>query len=313
MKNFKVFAEVFDTEINSLNYVKKNLDAKNIDEIINFLFNVKGKIIVSAIGKSAHIGKKISATLSSVGTESFFLHATEAFHGDLGVINTNDVLLLISYSGETDEVLKVLNYAKKNKIKSLSITGNKLSSLAKNTDYHICSKIIQEACILNLAPTSSTTATLLIGDAISVSLMSLKNFKKENFAKYHPGGSLGRRLLTNVGDITQTKNLPLIDENISIADLIYTISNSGFGIGVCVQNNNIIGIVTDGDIRRVISQFNEINQIKVDKILNKNFKYIYEKSSLEEAKEVMQLNKILTLPVIDNNKKFIGLIQYYDL
>lgn len=252
MSHFKSFIDVFDDEINSVKNVISNFDQENINKIIDVILHNNGRLIVSGIGKSGLIGKKIAATLASTGTSSFFIHSTEAYHGDLGMINQNDILLLISYSGESDDVLKVLSFCNGNEIKTISVTGNKNSTLAKNSNYFINSNINSEACHLDLAPTSSTTATLIIGDAIAVTLMKAKKFSDADFAKYHPGGKIGKRLLTKVKDVMKTDKLPILDMNMDISDIIYTISNSGYGIGFLLQNKNIIGVITDGDIRRAI-------------------------------------------------------------
>ena len=313
MNHFKNFTDVFDDEIDSLKYVISNLDKKNINKIIEKILNIEGRLIVSGIGKSGHIGKKIASTLASTGTHSFFIHSTEAFHGDLGMINSNDALLLISYSGETDEVLKVLDYANKNNIITLSITGNDSSTLATNSTFHICSNIIDEACSLNLAPTSSTTATLILGDAIAICLMKAKKFNKIDFAKYHPGGSLGKRLLTKVNDVMIINNLPIVSNRMNIMEIIFKISECGYGIAFLVEKNKLVGVITDGDIRRSFNNDKSFKNSKIVDLINKEYKFANLESNLEEIKNIMRDNKIITLPVIDSNKKILGLVQYYDI
>ena len=221
MSHFKSFIDVFDDEIKSVKNVISNFNQENINKIIDEILHSSGRLIVSGIGKSGLIGKKIAATLASTGTSSFFIHSTEAYHGDLGMINQNDILLLISYSGESDDVLKVLSFCNENEIKTISVTGNENSTLAKNSNYFINSNIISEACHLDLAPTSSTTATLIIGDAIAVTLMKAKKFTEADFAKYHPGGKIGKRLLTKVKDIMKTDKLPILHKNMDISDIEY--------------------------------------------------------------------------------------------
>ena len=313
MSHFKSFIDVFDDEIKSLKNVISNFNQENINKIIDEILNSSGRLIVSGIGKSGLIGKKIAATLASTGTSSFFIHSTEAYHGDLGMINQNDILLLISYSGESDDVLKVLSFCNKNEIKTISVTGNKNSTLAKNSNYFINSNIISEACHLDLAPTSSTTATLIIGDAIAVTLMKAKKFTEADFAKYHPGGKIGKRLLTKVKDVMKTDKLPILDKNMDISDIIYNISNSGYGIGFLLQNKNIIGVITDGDIRRAIKLELNLKKIQLQSLINKNFKFTRPDSNLHEVKNIMQTNKIITLPVIDTDNALLGLVQYYDI
>ena len=313
MSHFKSFIDVFDDEIKSVKNVISNFSQDNINKIIDEILNNSGRLIVSGIGKSGLIGKKIAATLASTGTSSFFIHSTEAYHGDLGMINQNDILLLISYSGESDDVLKVLSFCNENEIKTISVTGNKNSTLAKNSNYFINSNIISEACHLDLAPTSSTTATLIIGDAIAVTLMKAKKFTEADFAKYHPGGKIGKRLLTKVKDVMKTDKLPILDENMDISDIIYNISNSGYGIGFLLQNKNIIGVITDGDIRRAIKLELNLKKIQLQSLINKNFKFTRPDSNLHEVKNIMQTNKIITLPVIDTDNTLVGLVQYYDI
>lgn len=313
MSHFKSFIDVFDDEIKSVKNVISNFSQDNINKIIDEILNNSGRLIVSGIGKSGLIGKKIAATLSSTGTSSFFIHSTEAYHGDLGMINQNDILLLISYSGESDDVLKVLSFCNENEIKTISVTGNKNSTLAKNSNYFINSNIISEACHLDLAPTSSTTATLIIGDAIAVTLMKAKKFTEADFAKYHPGGKIGKRLLTKVKDVMKTDKLPILDKNMDLSDIIYNISNSGYGIGFLLQNKNIIGVITDGDIRRAIKLELNLKKIQLQSLINKNFKFARPDSNLHEVKNIMQTNKIITLPVIDTDNTLVGLVQYYDI
>ena len=313
MSHFKSFIDVFDDEIKSVKNVISNFSQDNINNIIDEILHNSGRLIVSGIGKSGLIGKKIAATLASTGTSSFFIHSTEAYHGDLGMINQNDILLLISYSGESDDVLKVLSFCNENEIKTISVTGNKNSTLAKNSNYFINSNIISEACHLDLAPTSSTTATLIIGDAIAVTLMKAKKFTEADFAKYHPGGKIGKRLLTKVKDVMKTDKLPILDKNMDISDIIYNISNSGYGIGFLLQNKNIIGVITDGDIRRAIKLELNLKKIQLQSLINKNFKFTRPDSNLHEVKNIMQTNKIITLPVIDTDNTLVGLVQYYDI
>ena len=257
-------------------------------------------------------GKKIAATLASTGTQSFFIHSTEAFHGDLGMINKEDAILLISYSGETNDVLKVLDYANKNNILTIAISGNESSTLANNSRFHICCNIVNEACSLNLAPTSSTTATLVIGDAIAVCLMKAKKFKEIDFAKY-PGGTLGKRLLTVVSDIMIKENLPIINDKMNIFDVIFKISNCGYGIAFLVKNKTLIGVITDGDIRRSLKDKNRFEESKIFDLVNTKYLYANMNSNLEDVKIIMRKNKIITLPVIDSDKKILGLVQFYDL
>ena len=247
----KLAQEVFEIEAKEIANLSSRLTA-DFENAIHAILQSSGKLIVSGMGKSGIIGKKIAATLASTGTPSFFLHPGEAYHGDLGMIEENDIVLLISNSGETDEVLKLIPFLKHQKNCTISMSGNEESTLAKNTKYHLNIAVDNEACPLFLAPTSSTTATLVMGDAIAVTLMKLRDFKEENFAKFHPGGSLGRRLLTTVGDVMKKQELPTTNSNATIKEVIQRITEGKLGLVVVLDESGIKGIITDGDIRRAM-------------------------------------------------------------
>ena len=247
----KLAQEVFEIEAREIANLSNRL-TEDFEKSINAILQSSGKLIVSGMGKSGIIGKKIAATLASTGTPSFFLHPGEAYHGDLGMIEENDVVLLISNSGETDEVLKLIPFLKYQKNCTISMSGNDESTLARNTRYHLNIAVEKEACPLLLAPTSSTTATLVMGDAIAVTLMKLRNFKEENFAKFHPGGSLGRRLLTTVGDVMKKNELPIIESAATIKEVVHKITEGKLGLVVILDKNSIQGVITDGDIRRAM-------------------------------------------------------------
>ena len=275
----KLAQEVFEIESKEIANLSKRL-TDDFEKAINAILQSSGKLIVSGMGKSGIIGKKIAATLASTGTPSFFLHPGEAYHGDLGMIEENDIVLLISNSGETDEVLKLIPFLKYQKNCTISMSGNDDSTLAKNTNYHLNIAVDKEACPLFLAPTSSTTATLVMGDALAVTLMKLRDFKEENFAKFHPGGSLGRRLLTTVGDVMKKKNLPIISSQATIKEVIQKISEGKLGLVVIIDNNKIIGIITDGDIRRTMeSREKDFFNLKAEDLMSIHPKLIYEQIS----------------------------------
>ncbi|MEO8884724.1 MAG: KpsF/GutQ family sugar-phosphate isomerase, partial [Mucilaginibacter sp.] len=240
---------VFDIEIESLQQVAALIDDA-FTVVVNAILANKGKVIVIGIGKSGLIGKKIAATFSSTGTPSFFLHPGDAFHGDLGIVGANDPVLLISYSGETDEVLRVIPFLKWNKNLIISITGNTNSTIAKNSDHHLNINITREACPLALAPTSSTTATLVMGDALAIALMETRQFQEEDFARFHPGGSLGRKLLTRVKDLMRVDNLPFIPIDASFTDVLLRMSEGKLGMVIIGDKGRVDGIITDGDLRR---------------------------------------------------------------
>ena len=309
----KLAQEVFEIESKEIANLSKRL-TDDFEKAINAILQSSGKLIVSGMGKSGIIGKKIAATLASTGTPSFFLHPGEAYHGDLGMIEENDIVLLISNSGETDEVLKLIPFLKHQKNCTISMSNNDDSTLAKNTNYHLNIAVDKEACPLFLAPTSSTTATLVMGDALAVTLMKLRDFKEENFAKFHPGGSLGRRLLTTVGDVMKKKNLPIISSQATIKEVIQRISEGKLGLVVIIDNNKIIGIITDGDIRRTMeSREKDFFNLKAEDLMSNHPKLIYETDKLISASNIMSQHKINSLLVVNETNDLVGVVQVYDL
>lgn len=309
----KLAQEVFEIEAKEIANLSNRL-TEDFEKAIKAILESSGKLIVSGMGKSGIIGKKIAATLASTGTPSFFLHPGEAYHGDLGMIEENDVVLLISNSGETDEVLKLIPFLKHQKNCTISMSGNDHSTLAKNTNYHLNIAVEKEACPLLLAPTSSTTATLVMGDAIAVTLMKLRNFKEENFAKFHPGGSLGRRLLTTVGDVMKKDKLPITNSEATIKEVIQKITEGKLGLVVILDKNQIKGIITDGDIRRTMeSREKEFFGLNAKDLMSSHPKSIQENDKLISASNLMSENKINSLLVVNETNDFVGVVQMYDL
>lgn len=307
-----VARRVFQVEIESLQQVVNQLNEK-FDHAVEVILNSTGKVIVSGIGKSGLIGKKIVATLNSTGTPAYFLHPSEAFHGDLGIISKEDVVILISFSGETDEVLKVIPFLKWHQNKLIAITGNPASTLAKNADYCLKLTITQEACPLQLAPTSSTTAMLVLGDALAIALMEARNFQQEDFARFHPGGSLGRKLITRVKDLMRTDNLPFIKADASFTDLILAMSAGRLGLVIVGDENRVEGIVTDGDLRRGLVRFPDTSAIKIQDIFNPKPIIIAENEFISEAETLMIQKKIATILVGDAEKSMVkGVYQIYN-
>jgi len=305
--------EVFDIESNEIAKLSKLL-TDDFSKAIDAIINTKGKFIISGMGKSGIIGKKIAATLASTGTPSFFLHPGEAYHGDLGMIEKDDIILLISNSGETDEVLKLIPFLKSQENIVIAMSGKPNSTLAQNSNYHLNVSVDKEACPLQLAPMSSTTATLVMGDAIAAALMRVRDFRDENFALFHPGGSLGRRLLTKIKDVMKKDNLPVCKENTVVKDIIHTITDGKCGLVVVLENNTIKGIITDGDIRRVMeSQEEKFFTLCARDIMTTSAKLINENSKLIEASDIMSENKINSLVVINTNNELSGIVQMYDL
>jgi len=304
--------EVFEIESKEIANLSNNItdDFKNS---VNDIFKGRGKLIISGMGKSGIIGKKISATMASTGTPSFFLHPAEAYHGDLGMIEVDDIVLLISNSGETDEVLKLIPFLKSQGNIIIGMSGNIESTLAKNSTYHLNINITKEACPLQLAPTSSTTATLVMGDALAIALMKLRDFKDTDFAQFHPGGSLGRRLLTTVEDVMHKDNIPICAKESGIKEIIQSVSEGKMGLSIIMENNNILGIITDGDIRRAMeSKEEQFFTLKAKDLMSLNPKSINSEAKLMEAQTMMSKYKVNSLLVIKNNI-LIGIVQIYDL
>ncbi|MEO0143937.1 MAG: KpsF/GutQ family sugar-phosphate isomerase [candidate division WOR-3 bacterium] len=312
-KILEIARRTIDIEIESLFELKKSLNSSFV-KAIEILANCKGKVVLIGIGKSGIIARKISSTLSSTGTPSIFLHPAEAIHGDLGMIDKNDVAVIISNSGETEEIINIIPYLKFLNIPIICITGNKNSTLAQKSDVIIDIKIIREACPLNLAPTSSTTATLVLGDAIAITLMELKGFTKEQFAKLHPGGLIGKRL-KRVYEIMHTGNkVPIVYEDMSIKDAIIEITSKGFGaVAVLDRNGNLVGIITDGDLRRYIEKGNDLNNGTVISAMTRNPKTIKYNETVGDALNLMEKYKITVLLVLDEQNKLIGIIHLHDI
>ncbi len=305
--------EVFDIEAKEISNLSNQLTI-DFENSINAVLKSTGKFIISGMGKSGLIGKKIAATLASTGTPSFFLHPGEAYHGDLGMIEKNDIVLLLSNSGETDEVLKLIPFLKSQNNTTISMSRNPNSTLAKNTNYHLNINVKKEACPLQLAPTSSTTATLVMGDAIAVALMKARNFKDKEFAKFHPGGSLGRRLLTTVENVMKKDFLPICTQTDCIKTIIHKITDGKCGLVVVIKNTKIVGIITDGDIRRAMeSNEDKFFSLDANAIMGKNPKTIKPDEKLVTASDFMSINKINSLLVVDEVDTFVGIVQMYDL
>ena len=308
-----VAKDALQTEADALLRIKSDLGDEFV-RAVQTILECNGKVIMTGMGKSGLVAKKIAATLASTGTPSFYMHPGEAFHGDLGMISKGDVVVALSYSGETDEVLKIVPFILDNGNPLISMTGNSNSSLAKNSDIHLDVKVEREACILHLAPTTSTTAQLALGDALACSLMKVRNFTSMDYARLHPGGSLGRRLLMTVGNVMHRNDLPIVDENCSATEMIQRISQGGLGLIVICREGEILGIVTDGDVRRAMEskQAEFFNSRPMD-IASTTPKMIHPEEKLIEAEKMMTQHKINSLLVVDNDKHLVGVIQIYDI
>lgn len=282
--------------------------AKAIEKI----YLSKGKLIITGIGKSAHIANKIVATLNSTGTPSVFLHAAEAVHGDLGIISKDDIVLCISKSGNSPEIKVLVPLLKRDGALLIGMTSDKNSFLGKNSDYILHAYIEKEACPNNLAPTNSTTVQLAIGDAIAVSLMHLRNFNAEDFAKFHPGGALGKKLLLKVENILDINNCPKVTTDASIQDVIIEISGKRLGATAVVDSEKVVGIITDGDIRRMLQKNTAFTHLKANEIMSRNPKTIEKNEFVSRALEYLEQNAITQLIVTDNGT-YCGIIHLHDI
>ncbi len=303
---------VFDIEIESLKEVANSI-GDDFTAAVNAILESKGKLIVAGVGKSGLIGRKIAATLASTGTPSFFLHPGEAFHGDLGMVEHDDLVILISYSGETDEVLKIIPFLKWNNNQIISITGNPNSTIAKNSDYHLNVCITREACPLELAPTSSTTVTLVMGDALAIALMEARQFQHEDFARFHPGGSLGRKLLVKVKDLMRKDNLPFIDKSASFTEMLLCMSEGKLGMVIVGTADRVEGIVTDGDLRRALLRTPDTKQLHIDDMMTINPIIVEPDEYIHQAEQLMIERKIATILVGSAHERTIaGVYQIYN-
>lgn len=285
---------------------------EEFDKAVDMIFHCKGHLIVTGVGKSGHVGAKIAATLASTGTPSFFINPLDAMHGDLGMITEEDIFLMISNSGNTDELLRLVASLQYLKVPIISMTGNPNSLIARNSDIHIPVQIKREACPLNLAPTSSTTAALAMGDALACALMEVRHFKVNDFAKFHPGGSLGRKLVTRVRDVMYTDNFPILPMDMKLSEALIHISNGKLGLGVVIEDEKIKGIITDGDIRRAVegAQSNFFN-LSVKDIMTVNPKTIGPDAKLTQIQAMFRKHKIHSLLVVDADKHLIGIVDYF--
>lgn len=299
-------------EAKAVNDLTNQLD-DSFSHAVELIYNCRGKVIVTGVGKSGHIGEKIAATLSSTGTPAFFVNPLDAFHGDLGVITSDDVVLALSNSGHTDELLRFIPILQHMQVPIISMTGNAGSLLARNSKYHILVKVEKEACPLNLAPTSSTTAALAMGDAIAVALMHLRNFQPQDFAQFHPGGELGKRLLVTAQDVMRTTDLPIIPEDMHLGEAIIHVSKGKLGLGISVdEDNHVLGLITDGDIRRAMERWQEkfFNRTVAD-VLTRTPKCVGLNTKIKDILDVMQSNKIHMVLVTDDEKHLLGVVDHY--
>ena len=285
---------------------------ESFDRAVELIFNCRGKVIVTGVGKSGHIGAKIAATLSSTGTPSFFINPLDVFHGDLGVMTQDDVVLAISHSGQTDELLRFIPMVLQMNVPIIGISGNEQSLLAKYSNVHLSVKVQKEACPLNLAPTSSTTAVLVVGDALAIALMERRNFRPQDFAQFHPGGELGKRLLTTARDVMRSDDLPIIPADMHLGEAIIHVSKGKLGLGVSLENNKVAGLITDGDIRRAMEKWQaEFFNRTVSDIMTRHPKSVLPTTKITEIQKIMQRFKVHTVLVVDQENHLLGVVDHY--
>lgn len=310
----KLASEVFDIEAKAILKLKDSLGIE-FDKAIDILYNTKGKVIITGMGKSGLIGKKIAATLTSTGTPSYFLHPAESTHGDSGIITRDDVVIAISNSGETQELLNLLPLIKRFGVQIISMTGNMDSTLAKAGNVVLNIAVEREACPLGKAPTASTTATLAMGDALAVCLLKKRGFTEEDFLIYHPGGALGKGIKFHVEDLMLKENLPIADENMLFTDLIKLISEHKLGMAIITDDaGRLSGILTDGDIRRVVVKYSsDITHLKAKEVMTINPKTVAQKDFAASALHLMEKYSITALAVVDDDNKPLGVVHIHDL
>lgn len=285
---------------------------EDFEKAVDLIYNCKGKFIVTGVGKSGHVGEKIAATMASLGTPSFFVNPLDAYHGDLGMFEPTDVVLAISYSGNTDELLRFIPMLIDRNIPIIGMTGNPNSLLAQHSVCHLNIAVEREADPLNLAPTSSTTAQIAMGDALACALVKVRNFKDTDFAQFHPGGSLGKKLLSKVKDFMVSTNLPVVTLDMKISDTIIEISKTKQGIAVAIEDDRIAGVVTDGDVRRAMRDHQEeFFSLKVRDIMSTNPKTINNMAKLTQAGDMMRKHNIHSLIVVNDDHEFVGIIDAF--
>ena len=305
--------EVIQTEADSVGALKERIDQNFID-VCHTLKSCMGKVVLIGMGKSGHIAKKISSTLASTGTPAFYLHPGEAGHGDLGMVSHDDVVIMISYSGESDEIISLLPGIKRMNVPIISMTGNAKSSIASSSDFHMDVSVDKEACPHNLAPTSSTTVALVMGDAIAVSLISSNNFTSEDFAMSHPSGSLGRRLLTLVSSIMKSgKDIPIVSKETLLIDSLLVMSEKALGMVLIAENEKLIGIFTDGDLRRALESNVDFQKLAIGDVMTINCKSIEPHEPALIAMKLMEKYSLNSLPVVDSSNNIVGAINMHTL
>ena len=305
---------VLDIEANAILRIKNNHDASQYEKAIELIYNCKGRVIVTGMGKSGHIGKKIAATLSSTGTPAYFLHPAESTHGDSGIITKDDVIIAISNSGESQELLNLLPLLKRFGLSIIGMTGNPNSTLGQASDVILDVSVEKEACPLGKAPTASTTVTLAVGDALAICLLEKRGFTEEDFLIFHPSGALGKGFTYRVSDLMKTSDLPIAKENDMFTDVIETISSHKLGLAIIVDNTGVMtGIITDGDIRRNLIKYKNVQNLKAIEAMTKSPKTVKSNSYAASALHLMEKYSITSLPIVNENGKPLGIVHVHDL
>ena len=284
----------------------------NFDKAVGLMLSCRGKVIVTGVGKSGHIATKMAATLSSTGTPAFYVNPLDVFHGDLGVITSDDVVVAFSNSGHTDELLRFVPILVERGIPLIALTGNPQSLLAQYSNAHINVAVRREACPLNLAPTSSTTAALAMADALACALMEERQFKDTDFARYHPGGSLGRRLLTKAQDVMRTSDMPVIPPTMPLGEAIIHVSRGKLGLGIVVENEKVIGLITDGDVRRAMESLKEkFFNVPVSEVMTRTPKFVSPTTKINDIQAIMHRHKIHSVLVVDTETHLLGVVDHF--
>ena len=311
MNNRKIAEKCLRDEAQAILNLIPQLD-EQFDNAVELMLNCTGKVILTGVGKSGHIGAKIAATLSSTGTPAFYVSPLDLYHGDLGVITRSDVVIAISHSGQTDELLRFVPFLIEEQIPLIGITSNPDSLLARNSTCHVNVGISSEACPLNLAPTSSTTATLAMGDALACALIERRQFKERDFARFHPGGTLGKRLLTKARDVMRSDELPTIGPDVPLGEAVIHVSKGRLGLCVITEGEHILGIITDGDVRRAMQNLKErFFHVPVSEAMTRTPKTVTPDTKITDVLRVMQDNKIHAVLVVDAQRRLIGIVDSF--
>lgn len=304
-------AQCLKDEADALMELIPQLD-ENFEKAVDMMYHCKGKVIVTGVGKSGNVGAKIAATLSSTGTPAFFINPLDIYHGDLGVMTTDDVVLALSNSGQTDELLRFIPIVLHMQVPIIAMSGNANSLLAKYSSCHITCKVRKEACPLNLAPTSSTTAAMAMGDALAIALMQVRDFRPKDFAQFHPGGELGRKLLTTAEDVMRTDDLPVIPQEMHLGEAIIHVSKGKLGMGVALENGRVAGLITDGDIRRAMERWQaQFFDHTVSDIMTRTPKMVAPTTKIMEIQRLMHQYKIHSVLVTDEQQHLLGVVDSY--